>query len=209
MIVDFSSFNNKVYSQNGEDGIIEKIIDLIGIDIKYFVEIGVGDGEQCNFRNLYKNKSWNGIFLDKEETSNINVFTENITSENVNDIFKKHKVPKKFGMLSIDMDGIDYYVWEAIKYDYDVLVIEYNASHPPHVDWKVAYNPDFVWKRNNHFGASLLSLYNLGKEKNYELVCCDNSGTNAFFVKKEKLPKNMLLPEVQNIFRKHRIWSKF
>ncbi len=212
--LDFTPFNKKVFSQNGEDGIIEKIFELIGIHNKYFVEIGVETGSECNSRNLLENKGWKGLALDREKYGHLKHFMsinyEHITAENINNIFVKYEVPKKFDLLSIDVDGIDWYLWEAIEnYAYRVLVIEYNAFVDSTKDWKVKYDPNFKWNRTNYFGASLLALNNLGKEKGYTLVCCDGTGTNAFFIKNEELPKDMLVPDIKDIFKKNRIWSKW
>lgn len=188
IFLDINSHEKKVFSQNGEDGIIEYIFSTISEKSKFFVEIGVWDGLECNTRNLMENKGWNGIMIDSKKSSNELIKNEFVTAENVEDIFTKHDVPNSFDLLSIDIDFNDYWVWKAItNYQPRLVIIEYNSSVNPSESKVVKYDPNATWDGTNYFGASLLALVKLGFSKNYILVGCDSYGINAFFVKKTEL----------------------
>ena len=185
-IADVTRYERRVASQNGEDGILQAIFTAIGTTDKYFVEFGVGNGEQCNTAYLAAHRGWTGLLMDVEAGpphARIPVHQELVTAENVNALFEKYGVPASFDLLSIDIDGNDYWVWKAITaYRPRVVVIEYNASVPPTESRTIPYDPAFRWSGTDYFGASLLALAKLGQEKHYVLVGCDRSGTNAFFV---------------------------
>ncbi len=133
-IENINLFEHKVYSQNGEDGIIMMIFRKIGTTNKFCVELGVGDGSECNTRYLIEKKGFKYLHIDagnypKKYTD---IKKEFITAENINDLFKKYNVPEEFDLLSIDIDYNTYWVWKALEgYKPRVVVIEYNSSIPP------------------------------------------------------------------------------
>lgn len=182
-------YERKVYSQNGEDGIIEEIFRRIGTTNKFSVEFGVEDGKECNTRYLLEKKGWNGLRMDGGKDNPTTIKSEYITAENVNDLFAKYKVPKEPDLVSIDIDSNDYWVWKALdpKYNARLVVIEYNSTIPATRSLTVRYDPKWVWDGSNYFGASLLALYKLGRSKDYTLVACDRRGVNAFFVRDDVL----------------------
>lgn len=188
-------FEKKVYSQNGEDGIIEHIFDIIGTETKYFVEFGVEDGFECNTRLLSKKRGWRGLLMDGDGGSN-NIQREFVSPKNINKLFAKYNVPKEFDLLSIDIDSLDYYVWEAIKpiYKPRVVVVEYNSSIAPDLSLVVENEENFTWDETNYFGASLAALRKLGLKKGYTLVACDKNGVNSFFVQTSILKSLRLSP---------------
>ncbi len=188
-------YSKNFRSQNGEDGIIEKIFEIIGEPKeKYFVEFGAWDGEfLSNTYNLLKNKNWGGCYIEgdlkkfkdlqKKYKYNKNIYCVNTYVESGNDenslteILKRTKAPKNFALLSIDIDGNDYEVWRDLEYfEPLVVVIEYNQTIPPNVEFVDVGGKAFM-------GSSCLSLYNLAKQKGYEMLCC--TITNCFFVKKD------------------------
>ncbi len=126
------------------------------------------------------------------QNSSINLQQEFITAENINQLFSKYNVPDEFDLLSIDIDFNDFYVWKAIsaRYRPRVVVIEYNAKHLPSEDCVVLYDPMACWDKTNYFGASLLALYNLGKEKGYSLIYADTRGVNLFFLRDDLVEKS-------------------
>jgi hypothetical protein len=182
----------KIYSQNGEDGIIEFLLDSIGIENRYYVEFGVQDAAECNSRYLRERCHFSGLLMDGSFSNHsIHLFKEFVTKENINQLFEKYKVPCKFDLLSIDIDYNDLWVWRAIhpRYAPNIVVIEYNATFPPPISVTVPYQPDERWDGTSFFGASLSALNLVAEEKGYSLVYCENLGVNAFFVRNECLKK--------------------
>lgn len=193
-------FEYRVYSQNGEDGIISEIFKTVGITNRVFVEFGVGDGSENNTTYLLTG-GWTGYWLEAGEkkvrkirqshggmidASRLTVRRTLVTAENIETLFRDMGIPEKPDLLSIDIDGNDYWVWKAINsYRPRVVVIEYNPFLGPELKWVMGYNPQHVWDGSSYYGASLKSLEVLGQEKGYRLVGCDFTGNNAFFVSEE------------------------
>jgi hypothetical protein len=175
------------YAQNREDGIINAIFDMMGTTDKTYVEFGVEDGMECNTRYLMKHRKWKGLLMDgNREDYSINLHREFVTAENVEELFRKYNVPASFDLLSIDIDGNDYWVWKAIThYRPRVVIIEYNACIPYAPAVTIPYQQDFVWDKTDYYGASLSALVELGNAKGYTLVATDSHGVNAFFVLSE------------------------
>lgn len=185
-------------SQYGEDGIIQKIFEIIGgPQKKYFVEFGAWDGEYLsNTFNLFKNHEWAGCYIEggkkkynalKKKYHSFNkieticAYVEDGTKKNsLSSLLKKTNTPKNFDLLSIDIDGNDYNVWRDFQnYHPTVVIIEYNQTIPHNIDYIDNEGKSYI-------GSSCLSLSKLGKEKGYELICCTES--NCFFIKKELYP---------------------
>ena len=186
-----------VYSQAGEDGIIEKILETIPENDKWCVEFGAWDGLfLTNTRHLIESKAYSAVLIEADKKkfgdlqrnyshrSNVIVINKFIgfrEDDNLDRILSAAPVPYDFDLLSIDIDGNDYHVWKAIsKYKPKIIVIEFNPTIPTPVRFIQSANPSV-----NH-GASLLSLVELGKEKGYELVSV--LSFNAFFVRNEYYP---------------------
>ncbi|QUC64796.1 hypothetical protein NsoK4_00460 [Nitrosopumilus sp. K4] len=202
---DINFFEKTIYSQNGEDGIIEFIFSQIGTTNKFFVEFGVNDGTICNTRYLFEKNKWDGLMMDDLPENQPHIKKEFITAENINQLFEKYKVPKHFDLLSIDVDYNDYWVWKAITGYYPrVVIIEYNSSIPPNESKTVPYSATTKWDKNNktnYFGASLLALKKLGFQKGYTLVGCDSRGINAFFIKNELTKGRKIEKDIKKIYR--------
>jgi len=193
----------RVYSQNGEDGVIESLFAVLGTTNKFFVEFGCGDGLECNGAHLLE-RGWTGLQMDAQARAihpRCTIRQEFVTAENVNQLFAKHDVPAEFDLLSIDMDGNDFWVWRQITSRPRVVVIEYNASLPPHERGTIPYDPTFSWNGTSYFGASMLALQELGQQKGYTLVYCERAGVNAFFVANEVLPEGYKPPRIEEIYR--------
>ena len=188
---DLERYESRTYSQNGEDGVIARIFDCIGTTNRYFVEFGTGaDGSERNTR-LLERQGWTGLLMDAcADPAHPEVRHESITAENINGLFGKYSVPEEFDLLSIDIDGNDYWVWRAIdgRYRPRLLVMEYNAFVPPDESKAIRYDPGFRWRGTDYFGASLLALANLGASKGYRLVYCERRGVNAFFLRADCAP---------------------
>lgn len=190
--VDLSICEASIYSQNGEDGVIDKIFHLIEPSLKYCVDFGAYDGVTGSNTCLLRREGWDSLLMDRlYDIPEKAIHKEFITAENINDLFAKYSVPLDFGLLSIDIDYNDFYVWQAIdeKYRPCVVVIEYNGTHLPDEDKVAKYRPFFCGGGDNYYGASILALYNLGRSKGYSLVYAEKSGTNLFFIRDDLLAK--------------------
>jgi len=185
-LADLTIFEQRVYSQNGEDGILKVIFMKVGTTNKFCVEFGVGDGKECNTRYLTEKEGWHALLMDTNERAPPSVKREFITPANINNLFLKYSVPEQFDLLSVDLDYNTYWVWKAIEgFRPRVVVIEYNGLIAPDQAKVVQFDPQGVWDGTDYFGASLLALEDLGREKGYSLVACDRMGVNAFFVRTE------------------------
>ena len=200
---DLEKSERKVYSQNGEDGVLEAIFEAIGTTNRFFVEFGVHDATECNTARLLE-QGWTGLMMDGSGISQNPLATirnEFITRENVSALFAKYQVPEAFDLLSIDIDGNDYWVWQALTYRPRVVVIEYNASVPHEYRLTIPYDPRFQWDLSDYFGAGIRALAELGESKGYELVYCERAGVNAFFVARSALPADYVPKPLAEIYR--------
>jgi len=199
----------KGHSQFDEDGIIEEILRRIGITTRRFVEFGAGDGLENNTLYLLC-QGWQGLWLDRNEdhakairekfrptlkSKRLVYVNKSLTRENLNDIVERHGFTAEIDVLSIDVDGNDYHIWEAVEVvSPRVVVIEYNAKYRPPVEWVMDYNPKHVFDKTDYCGASLKSLELLGTRKGYKLVGCGLTGANAFFVRDDIVADKFLAP---------------
>ena len=190
--VDLRQFEARVFSQNGEDGVIQKLLACVqptSVADKTCVEIGTQDGTQCNTRCLTEKHGWSGILIDGAyEDPAINLHKRFITRENVVDILHELHVPEQFAVLSIDIDYNTFHVLNAIlrAYKPTIIVTEYNRRHKANEDRVVVYDPDGVWDHKTwYFGGSLLAFKRMCAKYGYVLAYADKSATNAFFVRDE------------------------
>lgn len=214
----FRNHEARVYSQNGEDGLLLYLFSKIGTTDQRFVEFGVEDGRECNTANLSINFGWNGILMDcngeyiarakqyyrEVAPSQVKVAQCFVTAENIND----HLPNGSIDLLSIDIDGNDYWVFKAITVlDPRVVVIEYNAVLGIDKSLTVKYDPNFAryekHRSGYYHGASLTALTKLADSKGYRLVGCESSGANAFFVKKTLLTEDLHAVSVQDAYYPH------
>jgi hypothetical protein len=196
-------FERQVYSQNGEDGVIEAIFAEIGTTNRYFVEFGCEDARECNAANLVA-QGWRGLWLDagyESHDSAVPIHKEMVTAENIDGLLRKYQVPQSFDLLCIDIDGNDFWVWKQIAHRPRVVVIEYNAHYRPPLRGTIRYDPGFRWQGTNYYGATLQALAELGRMKGYTLVHCERAGINAFFIADEALPAGYVARSVESIFR--------
>ena len=206
------NFGYKVYSQNDEDGIIQEIFRRIGTESKEFIEFGVQNGLECNSHYLL-HQLWHGLWLEGDsgactqishkfrtviKEGRLKVVNAFITRENIEELLLKNRNSQAQNsmpdFLSIDIDGNDWYVWEAIKALKPRLVcIEYNGKFPPDCNWKQAYDAKHSWDNSDWQGASLKAMELLGREKGYVLVGTNLTGVNAFFVRQDLFSKEKFL----------------
>lgn len=195
-----ASYGFKAYSQSDEDGILQEIFSRIGTANRTFIEFGCGDGLENNSTYLLA-CGWTGTWFDAVRANvasirqlhdasvkeqKLVVEQQMLTAANVNQILSGASKANEIDLLSIDIDGNDYWIWEAItNIRARVVVIEYNATFRPPVNVVQQYHPDVAWNGTNAFGASLKALEELGRRKGYALVGCNLAGTNAFFIRSE------------------------
>lgn len=193
-------YGYKVYSQNDEDGIIHEIFRRIGTTNKKFAEFGVQDGLESN-SHLLLFYGFSGLWIEGSEqfcgqirtkfrpvieSGQLKVRHSFITKENINEILRDEGVEGEIDLLSIDIDGNDWYVWDAVTaVNPRVVVIEYNGKFPPDLVWKQAYHSGHVWNGTDWHGASLKALEQLGKKKGYRLAGTNLRGCNAFFIRND------------------------
>lgn len=204
-----TKFEYQVYSQDGQDGILDEIFTRIGTTNRFFVETGVGDGLENNTTFLLL-QGWRGAWIEANPSYTAAIkakfsflLDQNqlflkeafVNTENINSLLEELKVPEAIDLLSLDIDGNDYWIWKAIeRVKPRVLVIEYNATFRDKVRWVMKYNPQHAWGTTSYQGASLKSLEHLGDQKGYHLVGCDFIGLNAFFVRKDLVGDKFLRP---------------
>ena len=227
-------YRKNVTSQSGEDGIIAEIVRVLqknsfisvdktkGMEEMFCVEFGAADGMYySNTHNLLHMNGWSGLLIegDKEsfkkceerfvENPNVKCLNSFVSYEgefSLDRIFLENNVPKNFELISIDVDGMDYFIWEALdEYHPKVVIVEFNPSVPNDII--------FIQEKNSevHQGSSLLAFIDLGKRKGYELVCA--TGGNAIFVRKEMYGCfNLKSNHINHLYRPKidgRIWQGF
>lgn len=201
-MIDNSNLNDneyRIHSQNGEDGIIQTIFRKIKTTNKYAVEFGI-HAKEGNTILLSKN-GWNCLWMDGNGDG-LKIKKEFITAENINQLFEKYQVPMEFDLLSIDIDSNDYWIWKAItNYSPRLVIIEYNPSISVEQSKVVEYDPSLCWDGSNYYGASLQALVKLGLSKGYTLICCDSTGTNAFFIRDDLMEGNFIPKTTQDLYK--------
>jgi uncharacterized protein YihD (DUF1040 family) len=204
----------KVFSQWGDDGIIQFLVSYLDIPTKTFIEFGVEDYSESNTRFLLINNNWKGVVLDgnpkdiqyiqedeiywRHDLTAKQVF---VTAENINQVIKESGFTGEIGLLHIDIDGNDYWVWKSIEVVNPIIVIvEYNSVFGMDRAITVPYNPSFdrteAHYTNLYFGASLKALVQLGEMKEYYFIGCNSNGNNAYFVRRDKI-KDLEIKSIQ------------
>jgi hypothetical protein len=200
------SSESKTYSQFKEDGILRLISDRIGTTDRRFVEFGIGNGQECNTANLSIHHGWSGLLMDgnakdvekakryyagrsEVRAGQVNIIQAFITAENINDLLAANGMTGAIDLLSLDIDGNDLWVWQAIHaIDPRVVVIEYNAAFGADKSVSVVYDAAFERFAKHpsglYHGAALDALAVVGRTRGYVLIGCESSGVNAFFVKR-------------------------
>lgn len=193
-------YENKIYSQQGEDGIIARIFEVIGTDTKFCVDIGAYDGRITSNVKALEDEGWTALKLeggeiaDTEEAKRNGVKKHWVDCENIVDLMQTYEVPKHFDFLSLDIDSIDYHVLKTLLangYKPRAMVTEYNGSYGPILPVVVRYpiEPGKLW--GDYYGASLAAFYYLLKENGYRLIYCEQEGVNAFWVQDKLATKDL------------------
>jgi hypothetical protein len=206
----------RAFSQNGEDGILLYIFSLIGTYKRTCVEICAGDGIECNSANLILNHGWTGLLVDGDEgnvqrgkrfyATHPDTFSFPpqfarawVDRETVNDLVERHGFKGDIDLLSLDLDGVDYWIWEAIEVIRPRVVVAetqciWGADRSVSVPYRRDFSSPLIQGFGVYSGASLPAFVRLGKRKGYRLVGTQALGFNAFFIREDLGPE--ILPEV-------------
>jgi hypothetical protein len=195
---DLTAHELRVFSQNGEDGVLAEILRRIGVGGRRFVEFGVQDGSEGTTVFLAQVMGWSGAYLEADAdayaalerrfSANPRVRTLHaaVEPDNVEALFAQAGVPEEPDVVSIDVDGNDYWIWRALeRFRPRVVVIEYNGDLDLASSQVMPYTPGYRWDHSSGYGASLGALEALGAEKGYTLVHTELAGVNAFFVRSD------------------------
>jgi hypothetical protein len=200
-----ASHEFSVFSQWGEDGILNHVLSSIDVPRKVFVEFGVEDYREANTRFLLTSGEWSGLVIDGSADHVASIRGDAvswryglkttqafITTDNIDKLIRDAGITGDIGLLSVDIDGNDYWVWKAISVIQPrVVVTEYNALFGPRAQVTVPYKPDFVRGSahfsNVYYGASAAALTQLANERGYALVGGNRAGSNLFFVRRDVL----------------------
>ena len=203
----------KVFSQFGDDGIIQYLLRVTEARPDTFIEFGVTDYTEANTRFLALNDNWRGLVLDGNPAMverirrdpicmfhDVTAVAAFIDRDNINDLFRVNGFQDDIGLLSVDIDGNDYWVWDAITAVNPVVVVsEYNSVFGPMHAVTIPYDPAFqrrtAHSSNLYYGASLAALCHLAGSKGYAFVGSNSNGNNAYFVRRDRLgPLRTLTP---------------
>jgi len=205
-----NDYEFKIFSQWGDDGIIQYLIKNTKIENEIFIEFGVGDYQESNTRFLMMNDNWKGFVMDgsdynmkKLKKSKIYWKYDLIQNaifidlDNINTLLKNTGFTN-IGLLHIDLDGNDYHILKAIdltELNPSIIIMEYNAVFGGERLITVPYDKNFIRTKKHYsnlfFGASLPAINNLALKRGYSLVGCNKAGNNAYFVRKDLLNKKV------------------
>ena len=215
-----SDYEFKVFSQFGEDGIIQHLTQNLAIESKTFIEFGVENFQESNCRFLMMKDLWRGFVIDGS-TKNINSLKSSyfywqyqiqaecgfIDKDSIHSILQRSDFGKSPGILSVDIDGVDYHILKELdQWTPSILIVEYNSLFGSQLSVTVPYAPDFVRSErhysNQYWGASLPAFSDLAAERGMSLVGVTSTGQNAFFVRNELLNDVVRKVTVEDCFRK-------
>jgi hypothetical protein len=201
--VDLQAFERSVFSPAGEDGVLEKIFEIVPPATHFLVDLGAGDGVSgSSSRHLIADKGWSGLLVENGEKTaaelaaryaqakGIKTLRTLIDPGDIEIVLDRNGVPRDLDLLIIGLRSNDWYVWRAIRdFRPKVVQIQYNAAFVPPQTMVIEYHPLNYWDGSIYFGASIQSLYNLGQGKGYQLVYANQAGTNLFFVEAQYLKR--------------------
>lgn len=195
----------QVFSQYGDDGIIQFLISRLKVPDRTFIEFGVENYKECNTRFLLMNNYWRGLVIDSDEKNIESIKQEGIswrysltavkqfvTRDNINRIFAENSFSGELELLSIDVDGNDYWIWEAIKtLTPHIVIVEYNSmfgiKYPITIPYQEKFHRTAANRSNLYYGTSLKALHLLALQKGYSFIGCNSAGNNAYFIRRDKI----------------------
>lgn len=208
----------KIFSQWGEDGILQRLIKVVDIKNRTFIEFGVEDFFESNCRYLLMKDNWSGLVIDGS-SSNIDRLKGSyffwkhhllaveafITRDNINELLAKSGFDEDLGILSVDLDGNDYHVLEKITFFKPrILICEYNSVFGANRKISVPYDENFMRTKkhysNLYWGASLAAMTHLANKRGYSLVGTNTASNNAFYVRNDLLNDNLEVLDVEQSY---------
>lgn len=194
----------RVSSQWGEDGIVEWLVHQLGNVPESFIEFGVENYRESNTRFLLQHRHWRGLVIDGSEEQvdfirrdpvswrhDLTAVASFITRDNINTIISDAGFSGEIGILSVDIDGVDYWVWEAINCaSPQIVIVEYNSVFGDLLPLSVPYKSDYVRRKahysNLYYGLSIRAAEYLAAKRGYTLVGTNRAGSNAFFIRNDR-----------------------
>jgi hypothetical protein len=207
VLADLHEAEFQVFSQWGDDGIIQYLINQIENPTKTFIEFGVENYAEANTRFLLINDNWSGLVMDGSERNIAEIQKSElywrydltakcafIDKDNINELISSAGFKGDIGILSIDLDGVDYWIWQNLNVvNPEIVIVEYNSTFGSERTITVPYKKDFLRQQEHfsylYFGASLGALCSLAEEKGYYFVGSNSHGVNAYFVRRDKMNK--------------------
>lgn len=204
---DLGSVEFSTFSQWGEDGVIDWLVACLPEIPRIFIEFGVEDYRESNTRLLLQMRNWRGLVMDGSADHIRDIRSQDIywrhgltakcafiDRNNINRLIEDEGMVGPVGLLSVDIDGNDYWVWKSIGVVSPAIVVaEYNAVlgdlHALTVPYRADFQRTHAHHSNLYFGASLPALIQLGKQKGYTFVGTTSTGCNAFFVRDDLASK--------------------
>ncbi len=219
-ITNLNDLDYKIFSQNGEDGIIDYLLYTLNIDKPKFIEIGIGDYNEANTRFLFETKNSKGLIIDCIEDlekkikknvllwkGDLQILQKTVNEENIIDILNKFDFNNGVDLFSLDIDGIDFWILKKLPKKFSkIAIIEYNSNFGSELEISVPNIPNFnrtdYHYSNLCFGASLKAIINLMKLKGFTFIGTNKSCVNAFFILDEEVKKlRVKLPTTEDLKR--------
>jgi hypothetical protein len=214
-----TDYEFKIFSQWGEDGIIQYLVRNLEIESKTFIEFGIEDFFESNCRFLMMKDFWSGFVIDGSEQNiqklqssyyffqyNLETCRAFIDKDNINSLLSRSNFGKRPGIISIDIDGVDFHVFEAMA-DWmpAIYIFEYNSNFGKVAPVTVPYDPSFIRREkhysNQYWGASLPAFDYVAKQRGYSIVGVNGAGSNAFYVRNDLLNDRVKATDVETCFR--------
>jgi len=186
----------RYYSQAGEDGVIEEVFRRLGIETGWFLECGAGNGRHLSNTRRLAERQWDGFWIEADKELcvqamasaehvglSVMVIERAVEAGTLDRILDPYILCPGIDLLSLDIDGNDYWVWKSLKRQPKLVVIEYNAGFPPETRKTIKYDPEFRFGNTDYHGATAGALYDLGKAKGYKLIA--TVGVNLFFLRND------------------------
>jgi len=181
----------KKYSQSGEEAYLDHILKNISVN-KHLVELGAWDGYHLSNTRYFIEQGYTSTLIDGDNKGNNEVHQSFITRENILETLEALKVPERFDLFCIDLDGNDYYILEEVlkKYKPSVIIAEFNPIFSASESYAITYDPNHTWGNDDYYGFSFKAGRWLAFENGYTCIF-QNDSLNMYFVENETLANSL------------------